>query len=313
MGLFDFLKGKTNNNNLTFQNSHKPQYMINGHFLYMGDFSGEYCQSPNGQFILAWKDQFLNESGKYILLKNGQVKLYGEITRPNDGMVSNSGVFILSDWTSQNMNGIFYVINADGETLIQQRCKANLDCTGISDDGHFAICKTLKSNDESDSIKLFFFDVKKRKLLWKKCPETPARSYRFDTNNRNLYIVCNETRAYGYTFDGIFIDRELYRHDCINIGYEIEFLKAVKEWKEELDSSNSEPRRYNEVLASLKNGLQRFSDTDTKSKIHRFLGEIYTLQGNNSKAVEHLEIALELNPKVGVKKQLAKLKNSEKL
>lgn len=276
----------------------------------MGDFMGEFHQSLNNQFILAWEDR--NDKGRYILLEHGKVKLQAKMKRPNNGMVSNSGIFTLSDWTSINMRGVFYVINADGETLIQRRFKANIGYTGISDNGLFAVCQTLKSDDESDSSKLFFFDVKNRKLLWKKCPETGwAKSYRFDTNYKVLYLLHDENRAYRYTFEGLFIDSDLYRSDCIDIGNSIEFLEAAKERKEKLYAVNSDPREYDSLIASLKNGLQRFSDPNTESKIHRFLGEILLLQGNNSEAIEHFEIALELNPKVGVKKLLEKLKKDK--
>ena len=187
MGLFDFLKNKTKQS----QNSPQLNYSITDNFLSIGDFTGEFHQSPNGKFILAWKDQ--NENGKYILLERGKVKLQAKMRHPNNGMVSNSGVFILSDWTSKGMYGVFHIINADGETLIKQRCKANLGHTGISDDGRFAVCQALESINKSDSCKLFFVDIKNRKLLWKKLPETIgpelnwAGGYRFDTKKK-FYI-----------------------------------------------------------------------------------------------------------------------------
>lgn len=307
MGLFDFFKNKAKHS----PKSPKLNYSINGNFLSIGDFTGEYHQSPNGKFILAWKDQ--NENGKYILLERGKVKLQAKMKHPNNGMVSNSGVFILSDWTSKGMYGVFHIINADGETLIRQRCKANLGHTGISDDGRFAVCQALESTSKPDSYKLFFFDIKNKKLLWKKLPETIgselnwAGSYRFDTKKKVLYLIHDKNRAYRYTFEGTFIDSKLYRHDCINAGNDIEFLEAIKELKVEL-SANTDPREYDALIIPLEKGLKRFSDKDTKSKIHRVLGEILHLQGNDAEAIKHFETALKLNPRVGVKRTLEKLK-----
>jgi hypothetical protein len=289
----------------------KVVYSINGNFLSIDDFSGEYYQSSNGKFILTWKEQ--NENGKYILLERGKVKLQAKMRRPNNGMVSNSGVFILSDLTSKGMYGVFHIINADGETLIKQRCKANLGHTGISDDGRFAVCQALESTSKSDSCKLYFFDIKERKLLWKRSPETIgptlnwAVSYRFDTKKKVLHLIHDKNRVYRYTFEGTFIDSKLYRHDCISTGNDIEFLEAIKELREEL-LENPDPREYATLITPLIKGLNRFSDKDTKSKIHRLLGEIFLLQKNDFEAIKHFESALKLNPRVGVKRTLEKLR-----
>jgi hypothetical protein len=307
MGLFDFFKKKANYS----KKSTELNFSIKGNFLSIGDFTGEYHQSSKGKFILAWKDQ--NDNGKYILLERGKVKLQAKMKHPNNGMVSNSGVFILSDFTSKGMYGVFNIINSDGETLIKQRCKANLGHTGISDDGSFAVCQALESTSKSDNCKLFFFDIKNRKLLWKKVPETIgtnlnwARSYRFDTKRKVLYLIHNKNRAYSYTFEGTFLDSKLYRDDCINFGNDIEFLKAVNELKVVL-SENNAPQEYDALITPLEKGLKRFSDKNTKSKIHRVLGEILHLQGNDTKAIKHFETALKLNPRVGVKRTLEKLK-----
>ncbi|HWR26239.1 MAG TPA: tetratricopeptide repeat protein [Methanosarcina sp.] len=234
---------------------------------------------------------------------------------PDNGMVSNSGAFILSDSTSKGMYGVFHVLNADGETLINQRCKARLGPTGISDDGFFAVCQTLESTSKSDSCRLYFFDVKNKKLLWKKLPETLgselnwAGSYRFDTKKKVLYLIHDKDRAYRYSFEGTFIDSKLYRDYRINNGSDSEFLEAINELKVEL-STNADPKEYSSLVNPLKKGLKRFSDKDSRSKIHRVLGEIFQLQGNNAEAVKHFETALKLNPRVGVKRTLEKLKKT---
>jgi tetratricopeptide (TPR) repeat protein len=310
MGLFGFLKKKAKHS----QDSPKLNYSINGNSISIGDFTGEYYQSPNSKFILAWNS--LSENGKYILLERGKVKLQVKMKHLDNGMVSNPGVFIISDSTSKGMYGVFNIINADGETLIRQRCKANIGSTGISEDGRFAACQTLESTSKADSCKLFFFDIKNKKLLWKKTPETIGsglnwpKSYSFDTKKKILYLIHDKDRAYRYTFEGTFIDSRLYRLHCIDTGNDIEFLEAIKELKEEL-SSNPDPKEYGSFVVPLTKALKRFSDKDTKSKIHRALGEIFHLQGNNAEAVKHFETALKLNPKIGVKRTLEKLKKAD--
>ena len=307
MGIFDFFKNKVK----TSQKSPKLNYSIDGNSLSFGDFTGECHQSANGKFILAWKSQ--NEKGEYVLLERGKLKFQAKMRHPNNGMVSNSGVFILSDLTPKGTFGIFHIINADGEVLVKQRCKANLGTTGISEDGQFAVCQTLESTSKSDSCKLYFFDTKNKKLLWKKLPETLGselnwpENYRFDTKKKVLYLMHNKNRVYRYTFEGTFIDSKLYIHDCINTGNDTEFLEAIKELKVET-SDNSDPREYDELIVPLQKRLKKFSDKDTRSKIHRLLGEIYQLQGNNIEAIKHFETALKLNPRVGVKRTLEKLK-----
>lgn len=310
MGLFGFFKKKTKHS----PDSPKLNYSIKGNSISIGDFTGEYHQSPNSKFILAWNS--LSENGKYILLERGKVKLQVKMKHLKNGMVSNAGVFIISDLTSKGMYGVFNIINADGETLIRQRCRANLGSTGISEDGHFAVCQALESTSKPDSCKLFFFDIKNKKLLWKKTPETIgselnwAKSYRFDTKKKILHLIHDKNRVYRYTFEGTFIDSKLYRLHRIDTGNDIEFLEAIKELKEEL-SSNSDAREYNSFIIPLEKGLKRFSDKDTKSKIHRALGEIFHLQGNDTEAIKHFETALKLNPRIGVKRTLDNLKKTD--
>jgi hypothetical protein len=307
MGLFDFFKNKAKHS----QKSPNLNYSIDGDSISIGDFTGEYHQSPKGKFILAWKSQ--SDNGKYILLERGKLKLQAKMKHPYNGMVSNSGVFILSDLTSKGMYGVFHIINSDGESLIKQRCRANLGPTGISDDGRFAVCQALESASKPDSCKLFFFDIKNRNLLWKKVPETIgtelnwAKSYRFDTKRKVLYLIHDKNRAYRYTFEGTFLDSKLYRHDCINSGNDIEFLESLNGLKAEL-SESTDPREYDSLIAPLEKGLKKFSDKDTRSKIHRVLGEIFLLQGNDAGAIKHFETALKLNPRAGVKRTLEKLK-----
>jgi hypothetical protein len=46
--------------------------------------------------------------------------------------------------------------------------------------------------------------------------------------------------------------------------------------------------------------------------IHRQIGEIYLKQNKVVDTIQHFEIALSLNPKIGLKKVLQNLKNTSK-
>ena len=68
---------------------------------------------------------------------------------------------------------------------------------------------------------------------------------------------------------------------------------------------------YAESIALIKCALERGVSDNYQARIHRALGEIYHKCGKATKATEHLETALRLNPKVGVQKMLNKLKSEK--
>ena len=76
-------------------------------FINGRDFVGSYSRSPNGRFILAWRDANdagtrggarANGHGRYILIDGDAIVAEGRVERPNDGKVADTGVFILNDW-----------------------------------------------------------------------------------------------------------------------------------------------------------------------------------------------------------------------
>jgi hypothetical protein len=99
------------------------------------------------------------------------------------------------------------------ELFVKKRFKANILNLGISDDGQFAVCQTARSDDKSDSSKLYFFDVINRKnCCGKKSPDTGGQkaivSIRIIIFYTSLY---DENRAYRYTFDG---DITILNYSC---------------------------------------------------------------------------------------------------
>jgi tetratricopeptide (TPR) repeat protein len=230
--------------------------------------------------------------------------------RPENGAVSDDGTFIFNDWTFYNGHGIFYAFNENGTPLLKKDFNLNLINNGISDNGHYAVCQAANSDHDDDGGKLLFFDLKEKRILWKKHMETGwANWYKFDTEKEILSLSYSGGHEYRYTFKGEFIDSDKYIKDRLNSDIGYEFLNAIKEIREQIENCNSS-YNYDDVIIMLGKGAKRFKDPDTRARIHRNIGEIYHIEGLFIDAIFHLEKAYELNPKVGVKRLLDKLKKS---
>lgn len=289
-------------------------------------YFGEYVRSSNGRYVLSWTDSDpggmrggARKSGKgvYLLLDNNRLILQGRMPRPNDGVVSNVGIFAINDWTfEEGLHGVFHVISPTGAPLVRQRTRANLENCGISEDGRFAVCQTLFSHCEAHSGKLFFFDVGTRSLLWRKEPATGRTThYRFDTANRILWLCVGDDQEYRYTFDGKFLDEEKWRVELSRrrtreaSGYDL--LSAAEQKLKELEIGNKPIEEYGEAESLLRRALEQRVSPYTAGQIHRHLGEIAEKAGRLEDAISAYEDALRMNPKVGVKKRLEKLRQQK--
>ena len=298
----------------------KVIFETNGNFICIDElhFYGEFHRSQNGRFILAWSDYDPKSGaggyrkkgyGRYILFDGDEIILKGKLGRPNDGKVSNNGTFILNDWMfGGGLKSVFYAFDVKGKQLIQHVCNANLLNNGLSNDGQYAVCQTCNSDNE-DGNKLFFFNLKEKRLMWKHEPEIGwADDYRFDTEKQILYLVYYNGRSYRYNFDGKFLDAEQWEKDIIEFGDGYNLIEVADRKRQQLDSTNAALSSYDEVIDLLKKALDRGVSENTQARVHRSIGEIYLKRGEKNKAIEHFEKALSLNPKVGVKKLLGKLK-----
>ena len=134
------------------------------------DLIGGCSRSPNGRYLLCWEDkdykgkkrggQRSSGNGRLVLLEGSRLLWQLEFERPNDGVVANNGVIAINDWlfrTNKDYNkgthlkGTFYLISANGEVLLAETFRANLDKCGISPDGTKAWCSTATSNFKEHS------------------------------------------------------------------------------------------------------------------------------------------------------------------
>jgi len=276
-------------------------------------------QSPNGVYILAWSDaetvltrrgEYRQRKGSYALFENEDLILSGKLQRPNDGKVADNGNFIFNDWMFQiHEKGTFYAIDRNGETLIRKRFRANLFRNELSLDGRFAVCQTANS-DNDDGARLTFFDLKARDILWH-ChpPDWGTDSYEFDADKEILYLKYRDGSIFRYSFGGEFLDAERWEDERLKRinGFELHFMarQKINSLEDIFDS-----RIVNEIFLLLETALQRGLDPylNEQAAIHRTMGEMFEKLRQMNKAIEHYEKALDLNPRIGLKRKLQAIK-----
>jgi tetratricopeptide (TPR) repeat protein len=285
----------------------------------LGRYFEESLSSENGQFILAWSDASPDGmsmgardcgDGQFVLLSGGKIIAKGSLQRPNDGKVANQGSFIINDWMFGESNkGTFYAFGPQGKVLVSHRLRANLGANAISADGRYAVCQALYSDNE-DGNTLSFFDLDGGKVVWKIEPVPgPADAFRFDLENSVLHLLYDDGGDYRYDFEGRFLDSgqwEKKSADSAN-GYELFDLATDK--IDELEHKEATLSSYDDALSLLKKAIDKGISDYYSARAHRILGEVLLKRGQRAEALEHFEKALAADPKIGLKKLLAKLKS----
>lgn len=226
--------------------------------------------------------------------------------------ISNNGNFFLSD------KHRFSAYDNEGNLLVQNDFESELLRIRISNDGNYAACVTFGDERVIDSNTLFFFSLERKERDWghKLNPNRP-NGLHFDLTNQILYaiydlyhnkrlsLVKGEVR-YGYSFNGDFLDAARFEKERIDFLSDYSKLNLAEKKIKELDISNSDVALYDEIL-DLLNSIDDESK-NTQAEVQRCIGEMYYKKGDYTLAIENFENALSLNPKVGVKRKLTKLK-----
>ncbi|AJA60650.1 tetratricopeptide repeat protein [Bradyrhizobium japonicum] len=267
------------------------------------DFIGLRARSPNGRFTLAWADGGPDQSrtGRYLVLDGKRVIVEGRMPRPNDGAVTDVGVFILNDWgASETLNGTFHAFGADGKMLVSRHFMANLYNNGVSADGRFAVCQTANAPG-ADGNRLTVFDVEAGREIAGFQPESGwAKDYAFFPETRRIRLLYHDGGAFDYDFEGVFVDRMKWLAFGLSQGniFVIETLIA------EMDGKPS-PGLAGQVLPAtdVALGKLRPDDSRTRARLLRSRGTCLEALAELRQALACYDEALSLDPKVGVKRR----------
>jgi hypothetical protein len=158
-----------------------------------GPVFGRYAKSPNGDFLLVWRDEWASgrdgTKGSFYLFRRATELCKGRLQRPNDGQVADNSSFVLCDWLfTQKLAGAFYAFDDAGQILIKKQFRANLCSASISQDGAYAACQTAFNPASKHSELLTLFDLRSRAEVWHLHPPFRPETYEFDIAGLELTI-----------------------------------------------------------------------------------------------------------------------------
>lgn len=282
-------------------------------------FFGRYRRSTNGSWAVCWSDWDAATQrggarqagqGTYLLCDVAQDKvvLAGKMQRPSNGHVADNGVFLLEDWLfGDALQGVVYVGDAIGRTLLQRRLAANIFNSGLSADGRWAVCQTCNNPDSDDGNRLSLFDLSDGKALFSIFPATRwADAYDLRPADQKCYVIINELGQFAYSDRGAFLDEAAYEVAQLEKGdYTTAILAAEALLKKRPDAEAAQ-RALAALQRALRNGAE--SRADWKAQALKVRGIALEVVGRLQEALESYDGALALNPKVGAKRRAAQLR-----
>ncbi|MBF0235821.1 MAG: hypothetical protein HQK65_22725 [Desulfamplus sp.] len=282
-------------------------------------FIGNHSESPDKQFLIAWLDGDLDAgvfgsrkkgNGKFIVIENGKIILRGEAERPNDCKIANNGVFVINDWLfNSRLNSKFYAKDKMGKEIVAHHFSANLKANCISNDGRFAVA-ALANSKSKDSGLLALFDLEQGSLIKRIYPEDDAGSLLSVSSVDKTITLDYQFETFRYTFDGVFLDRDKLQQAHIESGSVFDLLRIAEEKLKDAKQLNE--GSATEIILLLNKSLAKGLDEYPKQKAqaYRLIGQANEAIENISEAIINYDLALNIDPKIGIKRRLDTLKKT---
>ena len=318
MGLLDFLFNRfSSRKNTNVKNNIKEPHILfkfisdrivsieNPYFIGIGNFSSskKYFSSGSESTLL-----LIDCEGSEIKFINNSFR---SIMYPNSIPSDNGYVELFDSPKNGELYSIYYVISPNGQIIVQQSVNALIQSSCLSQDNTLACFQTANNYEHEDGNKLFIVDVVKNQILYKWfVPTLWANSYEFDTQNKTITLIYKDQSKYTFDLTGQLLDQEKWeneKHTKLN-GYQLieEANKALGAIEISKDADNF--HAYESIINLLKSALSKDITSHQKSLAYRRLGEIYLRFNFNNEALDNFVIAVSHNPKVGVKKDINRLK-----
>ena len=204
-----------------------------------------------------------------------------------------------------------YIFDKTGTKLKEHSIQANLINLEVSRSGYYVIFQAANSNTD-DSGKLSLLDIMNNKILFS-TSDTYGRAsdYNIDELGQLVYVkLPNHETQYRYSFSGEKLDINKMKQNILTsndydliISFVEESFKDKKISKEDIELILTHLVRIEPFITK--------EWKDLLPKLFKLKGIGYEILGNKNEAISEYQKAINLNPKIGVKRRLLALqKNS---
>lgn len=191
-----------------------------------------------------------------------------------------------------------------------------MELPAISGDGSLLAFHTFSAPEESsrpeDGASLFLMDLRNGAVVWQRpVPMAWPKEISFDDTAQHVVVRCGATDGLRYTYAGDFLDADVLERIKLSTalederGYRLFDLACAKVATTPLDLQL--PHQMDEVEGLVRKALGKQMSPNTNARAHRLLGEIAEHRDDVRGALAEYNAALQLNPKIGVKKKVKAL------
>ncbi len=243
--------------------------------------------------------------------RTGRILFTKSIRRANNPHVTDQGTVLVEDWKDGDaLGGTLLAFDLNGNRLWAKSFKANIHDSGMSADGMLAFVSTCNADYEPHSGKTFLLAVPTGKVVWVRDGWGDARFY----GNQLMAEVGppgGEKQVFAFDDRGrlpaAYDEAQRLLAEEQSRGRYWGVLDALKAAMEQRPPDLVRARA---ALSELNDPEDRIPGK-SRAKLIRYHGEIAEAEGNMAVAIARYRQALEMDPRVGIRKRLDSLEARE--
>jgi len=252
-----------------------------------------------------------SSEGVVMLRTDGDIAWRLSAPRPNNTTVGNFGRVAFENWggfDSPTTKCELFIVDPDGNVAFAQDYEANSRKSGLSDDGNLAWITTARSTS-GDSNRLYVYDVEKEEtLVDAPLPQVGVEEVRRgQTANEIIVTIMGEELSFR---DGTLKDDSHENKDALEWKREERQIASPTSPAILADAAKSRLERIDRLSEKqIRDTLDALNSYDGSgndrgwAKYHRRYGELCLKLGRKQEALQRFNQALDLYPKVGVKRK----------